>query len=233
MNYEEDDFLMLDNEESTKGSSGEDEEEGGAQFSGENTSIYGLGDFARVKWKELRKEDYVKYNFQNLEIAFKFYNWYARVNGFSARKDRVEKKRGVVVRQTFLCSREGEPKLRVEGYKREPKRIIRCGCKALCRVHFNSDTQRWHVKEVVDEHNHVMLSERFHGMLFGYRRMEDAGITQMNKMRQVGISTPSIYQAFANQSGVCERVGFSVRDMYNEICRQRKNKKMMLRHFVI
>ncbi|KAJ1424526.1 protein FAR1-RELATED SEQUENCE 5-like [Sesbania bispinosa] len=78
-------------------------------------------------------------------------------------------------------------------------------------VNYNFDNRE------VGEHNHALLSNKFHDMLPGHRRMDDAKIRQMNEMRYVGIGTPSLYQSLAKQSGGFERVGFHVHDMYNEI----------------
>ncbi|KAJ1431944.1 FAR1 DNA-binding domain [Sesbania bispinosa] len=213
---------LSDSDVSSESTNAEDEEcHGGIEV----TSINNVANFANVKWKKLNQENFVKHDFANRELAFKFYNWYARVKGFSARKDRTGKKGEVIVRSTFVCYRMGEHKVPSEGYKREPKRIMRCGCKAHCKVRLNLETHRWHVKELFDQHNHEMLDERFQGMLPRHRRMDVSELMQMNDMRDAGIGTPSIYQALANQCGGFDRVGFRVRDMYNEIVKQRKNKK--------
>ncbi|KAJ1376723.1 MULE transposase domain [Sesbania bispinosa] len=177
-------------------------EEGGLAGNGdEGIAIDGIHDFANINWKTLTMEEFMKYHFADLEVAFKCYNWYARRKGFSARKDKVGKNKAkVVIRQIFVCSREGFPKVKEGSYKRERRRIIRCGCKAHCKMRLNADNNRWHVTSFVENHNHAMLEQRFHGMLPSHRRMEEHEIEVMNQMRGVGISTPSIYQAFASQT---------------------------------
>ncbi|KAJ1418496.1 Zinc finger, PMZ-type [Sesbania bispinosa] len=195
-------------------SEGTDEEEGGGEDRSELTSIDCVADFVNLNFRMMSSDDFLKHDFSDREVAFKFYNWYAKVKGFAARKDRIGKKGDMVVRQTFVFYRMGKHVARPEGYKKEPKRILRCGCKALCKVRLNLETQRWQVKELIDEHNHRMLEERFHGMLPRHRRMDVSDIVKMNDMREAGIGTPSIYQAFANQSGGFDRVGFRVRDMW-------------------
>ncbi|KAJ1405465.1 FAR1 DNA-binding domain [Sesbania bispinosa] len=205
------------------------DEEGGLAGNGdEGIPIDGIHDFANINWKTLTMEEFMKYHFADLEVAFKCYNWHARRKGFSARKDKVGKNKAkVVVRQIFVCSREGFPKVKEGSYKRERRRIIRCGCKAHCKMRLNADSNRWHVTSFVENHNHAMLEERFRGMLPSHRRMEEHEIEVMNQMRGVGISTPSIYQAFASQTGGCENVGFKTSDMYNELGKQKRLKKMM------
>jgi hypothetical protein len=61
-------------------------------------------------------------------------------------------------------------------------------------------------------------------MLLAHRKMTDADIIQMNRMRNVGISTPHIYQTFASQAGGYHNVGFRKRDIYNQISRQHKQE---------
>jgi hypothetical protein len=54
-------------------------------------SVNGLEDMGGVDFKMLTVDDMKKYHFPNLEVAFTFYNWYARMNGFSARKSKVRR----------------------------------------------------------------------------------------------------------------------------------------------
>ncbi|KAJ1386863.1 Zinc finger, PMZ-type [Sesbania bispinosa] len=232
-NYGDNDEANYENE-SDESESGEeysstDEDEASAGNGDDGMTIDGIHDFPNVNWKSLSLEEFMKYHFVDREVAFMFYNWFARRRGFSARKCNVGKtKNEVVVRQTFVCFRNGTNKGKKEGYKREPKRIVRCECKARCRVRCNAENSRWYVTALVDEHNHPMLEERFHGMLPSHRRMDEDEIQMMNHLRDVGISAPSIYQAFSSQSGGFENVGFRTRDMYNEIGKQRRLKKKMM-----
>ncbi|KAJ1425085.1 protein FAR1-RELATED SEQUENCE 5-like [Sesbania bispinosa] len=115
-------------------------------------------DFVNVDPSLLTAELVMTFHFSNLEMAYKFYNWYGRILGFSARK-------GV--------------------------------------------------------HNHDLLDKIHSSMLPAHRKMTDADIMQINNLRMVGISTPHIYGTFATQSGGFQHVGFSKRDIYNEIGRQR------------
>ncbi|KAL4293446.1 protein FAR1-RELATED SEQUENCE 5-like [Arachis ipaensis] len=49
--------------------------------------------------------------------------------------------------------------------------------------------------------------------------MAEADASQMNNMKDAGISTPHIYAMLANQAGGYENVNYTLRDMYNEISR--------------
>lgn len=85
-------------------------------------------------------------HFVSMDLAYMFYNWYGRMNGFSARKGKIlRNSKGEVVQQTFLCHRQGfreKNGITTENRKREPKRETRCGCMAKFRVHIDMNTRR-------------------------------------------------------------------------------------------
>lgn len=96
------------------------------------THIDNMEDILAVNMKQISAEDIMKCSFANVGIAYSFYNWYANMNGFGARKSNVlRNKNGVIVQQTFVCFREGyreDRGLTSEMRKREPKLLTRCGC---------------------------------------------------------------------------------------------------------
>ncbi|KAF1899090.1 hypothetical protein Lal_00019211 [Lupinus albus] len=59
-------------------------------------------------------------------------------------------------------------------------------------------------------------------MIVSNRSMTEIDVTQMNTMREVGIGTCKIFGSFAGQSGGYRYIGFSKKDMYNQIQRQRR-----------
>lgn len=189
------------------------------------TYVDNMEDILMINMKELSIDDIMSFSFANVRIAFSFYNWYANLNGFGARKSNVLKnKDGEIVQQTFVCFREGyrqDRGLTCDMRKREPKVLTRCGCEAKFRVHVEKESNRWHVTYFMDEHNHVLFDEKFTSMLPAHRRMQDGDIMQMNNMRKVGISTPLIYGSFASQSGGYEKIGFRMKDMYNVLTKQK------------
>lgn len=176
---------------------------------------------------ELSPEDVLKFHFPNVGAAFLFYNWYASMHGFSARKSKVLRNScGEITQQMFVCHKEG----RREGNKtknnmvrkREPKRLTRCGCEARCKVHIEGNSGRWYIKYLNDVHNHEMLDSKYCNMLPAHRKMGEYEKTQMNSMKMVGIKTPHIYGYLAYQAGGYERVKFRKMDMYNEQERQKE-----------
>ncbi|XP_057432777.1 protein FAR1-RELATED SEQUENCE 5-like [Lotus japonicus] len=151
------------------------------------------------------------------------------MHGFAARKCRtVKNKDGDVIQQTLVCFREGKRKdydgNAGQKRKRFPKKDTRCECKAHCMLHVLKVDNRWHVKSVCDDHNHVLVGDNLIGLAPAHRKMNEADITQLNCYRMSGISTPKAYGVFANQMGGYHNVPFGPRQMYNERFKKNKDK---------
>ncbi|CAJ2631983.1 unnamed protein product [Trifolium pratense] len=193
-----------------------------------NYSINGVQDMGGVDFKNMTTTDIMMYDFPNLEVAFTFYNWYARMHGFCSRKSKKKKNANKEdVRQEFVCYRQGFREDRFKDNKirqREAKPITRCGCKAKCVVSVNRITQRWSIRSINDVHNHPAVKELFIGFLPGHRGMDDDDIIQMNHYKNSGIRTSQIFGTFANQVGGYENVTFSQKDMYNVVDKDRRSK---------
>ncbi|XP_057415359.1 protein FAR1-RELATED SEQUENCE 5-like [Lotus japonicus] len=181
-----------------------------------------------VNFKILNGNNLKMYRFSSREVAFLFYNMYARVKGFSARKDKLLRdKNRQIIQQNFVCHKQGR-RTNIFGdertRKREPMKDIRCGCRAECRVHIDCNSNRWYVKYFDDEHNHLLVRANHAGLLPRHRRMQDADIMHMNHMRRAQNGIRNIYGSFANQMGGYENVPFSIHAMYNEVDKQRKKE---------
>ncbi|KAF1894767.1 hypothetical protein Lal_00021061 [Lupinus albus] len=88
----------------------------------------------------------------------------------------------------------------------------------------NEDEEKcdWYVSYFVDDHNHELVGEHYGGMIASNRSMTEIDVAQMNTMREVGIGTGKNFGSFAGQSGGYRYIGFSKKDMYNQIQRQRR-----------
>lgn len=192
----------------------------------EGVPINNKQDILSMDLVSLGPEDLSDCHFASLEVAYLFYNWYGRVNGFSTRKGKILINiKGEAIQQTFMCHRQGfreDNGLTMENRKRQPKPETRCGCSARFRVHIDVNSERWYVTCFDDEHNHEPLDEMFRGMLAAHRKMAEGDILQMNNLRKVGIGTPDIYNSFASQSGGYGKIGFRKKDIYNQIGKQRR-----------
>ncbi|MCI18280.1 protein FAR1-RELATED SEQUENCE 5, partial [Trifolium medium] len=88
-------------------------------------------DIVKIDMFNLNNEDVSKLQFGSLEVAYKFYCWFAKMNGFAVRKGQVIKnKAGDVVQQTFMCNLEGFRKdsgltieMRMHGPKHETSTV--------------------------------------------------------------------------------------------------------------
>jgi hypothetical protein len=176
----------------------------------------------------LIEDDMKKYHFPNLEVAFTFYNWYARMNGFSARKSKVRRnKYKEVVQQNFVCYRQGFREDRFQNNKirkREARADTRCGCEANCVVHVDKHNQRWYIRYINNVHSHKFVEQEFISFLSGHRGMDDDDILQMQSFRKAGIRTSQIFGSFAGQAGGYQHLTFSVQNMYNEVDKERRSK---------
>ncbi|KAL6320955.1 hypothetical protein AAG906_010764 [Vitis piasezkii] len=136
-----------------------------------------------------------------------FYNLFAKVTGFSVRKDDVKRdKNQNIVSRKWVCSKEGYRHrvcLENENRKREPKAVTRIGCEATFRIGFNKQMNKWVVKEFMADHNHPLVEQKYKA--------------QLNAMRGVGIGTSQIMDYMVQQLGGYNNVGFTKKDLYNHV----------------
>ncbi|KAF1871055.1 hypothetical protein Lal_00020789 [Lupinus albus] len=180
-------------------------------------------DFEEIDFGSLNEDEVKKYRFANNDIAYNFYKMYAMKKGFGIRKYHTRRdKDGEILWQSFFCDREGfRDKKNELVRKRAPRKGTRCGCLARMKIHIDKEKDDWYVSFFVDDHNHELVGEHYGGMIASNRSMTETNIALMNTMREVGIGTGKIFGSFAGQSGGYRYIGFSKKDMYNQIQRQR------------
>ncbi|KAF1867601.1 hypothetical protein Lal_00050031 [Lupinus albus] len=178
-------------------------------------------DFEEIDFGSLNEDEVKKYRFANNDIAYNFYKMYAMKKGFGIRKYHTRQD-GEILWQSFSCDREGfRDKKNELVRKRAPRKETRCGCLARMKIHIDKEKGDWYVSFFVDDHNHELVGEHYGGMIASNRSMTETDIALMNTMREVGIGTGKIFGSFAGQSGGYRYIGFSKKDMYNQIQRQR------------
>jgi hypothetical protein len=67
-----------------------------------------------------------------------------------------------------------------------------------------------------------MMVEALSALLPAHRQMSQYDKFQMKSMKKVGIKTKQIYGFFASQAGGFDKVGYGLRDMYNEQVKERR-----------
>ncbi|XP_025670587.1 protein FAR1-RELATED SEQUENCE 5-like [Arachis hypogaea] len=188
--------------------------------------FYAVDSVESIGWIDflnLSEEDVFRFNFTDVDIAFEFYQQYAKHHGFGARRSRSEKRGEVRIRQEFVCHRQGyrSPKFysMPNGQKR-PRAETRCGCPARMLLRMDDESGRWLVAYFSDAHNHHVLELRLSSMLPGHRRMSEADIEQMNDMRKGGIGVSRIHGFMASLAGGYHNVLYTTRDMHNVNAKQ-------------
>ncbi|WJZ84125.1 hypothetical protein VitviT2T_003746 [Vitis vinifera] len=172
-------------------------------------------------FNNLTVEDVWKMEFSLVEEAEEFYNLFAKVTGFSVRKDDVKRdKNQNIVSHKWVCSKEGYRHrvcLENENRKREPKAVNRVGCEATFRIGFNKQINKWVVKEFMAYHNHPLVEQKNVQFLRSYRVIKNADKAQLNAMRGVGMGTSQIMDYMVQQSGGYNNVGLTKKDPYNHV----------------
>ncbi|KAF9589940.1 hypothetical protein IFM89_029556 [Coptis chinensis] len=115
---------------------------------------------------EADKATFYSMQFKTSEEAFAIYNQYAKLVGFSVRKDTYRMRtNGVRVKRRFLCSATGERNVnRVTPRKcdiesRELKAITKFKCKAHFEVGYDFQSNLWVVKDFIGEHTHSLVPD--------------------------------------------------------------------------
>ncbi|RYR61764.1 hypothetical protein Ahy_A04g018970 [Arachis hypogaea] len=106
-----------------------------------------IADLDCMNLKKIIMEEIKNLYFSDQEIAFLFYNLYAKINGFAARRYRSRRNlNNELTQQSLVCFRQGFRKERicdgveVADRKPKPKPENRCGCEAKMCVHVNKDS---------------------------------------------------------------------------------------------
>jgi zinc finger SWIM domain-containing protein 3 len=120
----------------------------------------------------------VSKTFRSEDEGYEFYNEYAKVKGFSIRKEEVKYLPGTHTRfrRLYTCFKEGYRTLanfEKPEPKRTPKALTHCGCRARLEIELSAATGEWFVKNFEDKHNHPLAKEGQSAYLFSHRRMTD------------------------------------------------------------
>ncbi|RYR75520.1 hypothetical protein Ahy_A01g000062 [Arachis hypogaea] len=170
----------------------------------EGYNIDSLEDIRMIEFWNIRDEDVCHFHFFDVDIAFEFYNRYARPRGFNPQKNRTRKSRaGVLKLKNFVCHREGfrpQNNYGIEKFKKKPTPETRCGCSAIIEIRLDAPNGRWFISYFFYKHNHSLLDPRLNGLLRGHRFMSEADIGHMINMKKGGISVGKIYRILANQA---------------------------------
>ena len=137
-----------------------------------------------MQFSEMEHEEHDEYlrvvskTFRSEDEGYQFYNEYAKVKGFSVRKEEVKYLPGTatIFRRLYTCFKEGYRSLanfeRADP-KRTPRALTRCGCPAHLEIELNAASGEWRVKKFHAKHNHPLAKEGQSAYLYSHRKMTD------------------------------------------------------------
>lgn len=106
--------------------------------------------------------------FNSEEDAYTFYNEYALRHGFSVRRSSWDKNaQGIIVRKTFVCSKEGWKNSNKNPTSRKPD--TRCGCPARMVLR-RLPNGKYFVRTFIRDHNHPLASPSTSHLLRSHRK---------------------------------------------------------------
>ncbi|KAJ1430560.1 FAR1 DNA-binding domain [Sesbania bispinosa] len=168
---------------------------------------------------DLTADDILSLEFGSEELAFAFYESYAKALGFVVRKDDVKKDiRGQIIMRQYVFNKEGLRKkkhfMRLDR-KRDHRPITRTKCNAKLRIHYHQRSSKWRVVSFEECHNHELTPAKFVHLIPAYRKMADADKAQVDSLHSFGVRTCHIMGYLVSRKGGYGGVGFTRKDLYN------------------
>ncbi|KAF7819476.1 protein FAR1-RELATED SEQUENCE 5-like [Senna tora] len=161
--------------------------------------------------------------FNSEDHAYKCYSRYAVLQGFSIRKDFVNKSRvnGAVVSRRYTCHRQGYRPNKHNANLRKSQQETRTGCLAHMTI-ARQPNGKFQVTHFETEHNHEFVTPCTAHTLPSQRRLSFAQAVESNVANDSGLDgVPRLGMGFDSEDHAYEfyntyagRVGFSVRKDY-------------------
>ncbi|CAL5405985.1 unnamed protein product [Camellia sinensis] len=184
-----------------------------------------LGSHANDPIQSLTKNDVLEMQFNSEEDANDFYNQYAKVVGFSIRKDTRTMQATKVLSRKWVCSRQGQrakQHLARIDRKRAARALTRVGCDAHFHIRYNLDVGKYIVTHFNMEHDHPLATSPCVPFLRSHRFVKIPDKAQVKNLHDVGVMTSQIMDLLVQQSGSFANVGFIHKDLHNYIQAERK-----------
>ncbi|XWS30442.1 hypothetical protein CRYUN_Cryun24cG0118200 [Craigia yunnanensis] len=161
--------------------------------------------------------------FESEEHAYKCYSRYAVLEGFSIRKDFVNKSRvnGAVVSRRYTCYRQGYRHSKHIVNVRKPRQETRTGCLAHMTI-ARQPNGKFRVTNFETKHNHEFVNPSTAHLLPSQKRLTFAEAVEADLANNSGMDgVPKLGMGFESEDHAYEfyntyagRVGFSVRKDY-------------------
>ncbi|XP_020156787.1 protein FAR1-RELATED SEQUENCE 5-like [Aegilops tauschii subsp. strangulata] len=218
----------LDEENSEHGDWPENANEGEDVNVTEDEGKENVQDTADVDDKRDMFRKIMDMTFMSLEAAFVFYDSYARDNGFSIRKDKVRYSKTESHHMNYMryvCSREGKRDSKLlteEGHTRRLRAETRCHCDAHLALKLDEKRGIWYVGSFEDKHSHMLARPDEVPFLWSHRKIKEYQKAEIIAMGAAGIRTHTIMDSFISKHVRYGGVGFTRRDIYNLISREKR-----------
>lgn len=161
--------------------------------------------------------------FETEDHAYKCYSRYAVLEGFSIRKDFVNKSRinGDVVSRRYTCYRQGYRPTKHISNVRKPRHETRTGCLAHMTI-ARQPNGKFRVTRFETQHNHEFVTPSTAHMLPSQKRLTFAQAVEadlakssgLDRIPKLGMGFDSEDHAYEFYNAYAGRVGFSVRKDY-------------------
>ena len=161
--------------------------------------------------------------YESEDHAYKCYSRYAVLEGFSIRKDFVNRSRinGAVVSRRYTCYRQGYRPTRQNTNARKPRQETRTGCLAHMTI-ARQPNGKFHVTHFETKHNHEFVTSTTTHMLPSQKRLTFAQAVEADLANDCAIDgVPKLGMGFDSEDYAYEfyntyagRIGFSVRKDY-------------------
>lgn len=169
-------------------------------------------------------------NYINLNEAYKFYEEYAKIGGFEARKgtQKPTKNNLAVKIKYFVCSREGFNTKKVVKCSNIEEAVVvhnetkqtrerssqRCGCEASVRLRITEDGK--YILYIFNErHNHALVKPEYMVHLKSQRKLNNFNKRILHKLAEASIGPIVGYRVLTKLHGGHENVGATAVDCKN------------------
>ncbi|KAI0501330.1 hypothetical protein KFK09_016274 [Dendrobium nobile] len=158
--------------------------------------------------------------------AYVKYCQYAHTHGFSVRKEHLSywPNSRKLKSKVFVCSKSGFKKDTEKIQKvKFRKSSTRTGCPVMVRFSVCEDGI-WTVKNLVETHNHELAKSDDQHLLRSSRHITEENASVLKSMADAGIRTINAFFYLSDEVGGVENLGFTKRDAYNYIQKERRAK---------
>ncbi|XP_022023788.1 protein FAR1-RELATED SEQUENCE 5-like [Helianthus annuus] len=174
----------------------------------------------------ISKRPQVGMRFRTVDEAYAFYENYAKLGGFTIRKNTQKMIKGIVTLKYFTCSKEGKKTYQkidtvndmdvdnVKGKQCRTRPSIRTGCLARLIVK-RLDDMTYKINSFYEEHNHTLVEEGDYQFLSAARNLSVVQEDFIQNLSKLNIGPVQAFNIMRTHYGGFEEVGATAVDCKN------------------